>query len=295
MKIRIGVGTGGAGMDAAGLSKLADDIVTFGLDSIWISEILTAPGLDPLVALAWVAAHNPSIKLGTTMLLPGRNPVRLAGQIAALSHLAGPRLFCTFVPGLSEGAEKSAIGVTTKLRGQWIETYLPLLHRLWQGERVSFTDENYHFEEVAITPLPSENPLEIWLGGMAKSALVRCGRFADGWLPARCTPAQAARGKKIVEEAADEAGREISDEHYGVSLAYSLEPLSENQRQALVARNPEADPNEIIPVGYDALSELLSAFIAEGFSKFVLRPLVPPATWHREIDGLATHVGGLQT
>ena len=79
MKVRIGVGLGvDPGDDSAGLAGLVDDLDELGFDSIWLPEVLTAPTLDPLVALAFAAAHNPQLKLGTTMLLPGRNLVRLA-------------------------------------------------------------------------------------------------------------------------------------------------------------------------------------------------------------------------
>ena len=67
MKIRIGVGTGGAPSTAEALADLVRGLDELGFDSLWLSEVLTAPVLDPLVGLAWAAASNPRLKLGTTM------------------------------------------------------------------------------------------------------------------------------------------------------------------------------------------------------------------------------------
>ena len=72
-----------------------------------------------------------------------------------------------------------------------------------------------------MSPLPVQQPLEFWTGGMVPAALRRCGRFADGWLPSSCTPSEVAAAKAVIDEAAAEAGRTISAEHFGVSIAYA--------------------------------------------------------------------------
>jgi alkanesulfonate monooxygenase SsuD/methylene tetrahydromethanopterin reductase-like flavin-dependent oxidoreductase (luciferase family) len=112
MKVRIGVSVGvGATTDVGVLGQLVDDLDELDFDSLWLPEVLTVPALDPLVALAFAAAHNPRLKLGTTMLLPGRNPVRLAKELATLDMLSGGRLLVTFVPGLPRSPEAEAVGV----------------------------------------------------------------------------------------------------------------------------------------------------------------------------------------
>jgi len=50
---------------------------------------------------------------------------------------------------------------------------------------------------------------------MAPASLERCGRMADGWLPAMCTPAEVVAGRAVIDEAAERAGRAISPEHFG--------------------------------------------------------------------------------
>ena len=101
MKIRIGVGAGGASASAEALGELVGGLDGLGFDSLWLSEVLTGPVLDPMVGLAWAAASNPRLKIGTTALLPGRNVLRLAKQLASLDRLSGGRLLVTLVPGLT--------------------------------------------------------------------------------------------------------------------------------------------------------------------------------------------------
>src|SRR5438876_356009 len=192
MKIRIGVGAGGAISTPDALGELVTGLDQLGFDSLWLSEVLTAPVLDPLVGLAWAAASNPRLKLGTTMLLPGRNVVQLAKQLASLDVLCRGRLLVTLVPGLTYAPERDAVGIDPKRRGAFIDDALPLLRRLWAGETVSHEGAVGSFRDVKLSPLPVQQPLEVWLGGTAPAALERCGRLSDGWLPSLCTPEEAA-------------------------------------------------------------------------------------------------------
>jgi probable F420-dependent oxidoreductase len=293
MKIRIGVGAGGGSATPETLGELVAGLDEFGFDSLWLSEVLTGPVLDPLVGLAWAASSNPRVKLGTTMLLPGRNVVRLAKQLASLDVLSRGRLLVTLVPGLTHAPEREAIGVDPKHRGAVIEETLPLLRRLWAGETVSHDGAGGYFREVTCWPRPVQQPLEVWLGGTAPAALERCGRLSDGWLPSLCTPEEAAAGRDVIEEAAARAGRRISSEHFGVSIGYAGAPIEPATARIMSARRPRA--LELTPVGVPALRKLIEQFIAVGFSKFVVRPVSAPASWRAELEGLATAVGDLQT
>jgi probable F420-dependent oxidoreductase len=295
VKVRIGVGTGlGAASGAREFAALIDDLDRLGFDSIWLPEILTAPTPDPLVAMAFTAAHNPHLKVGTTMLLPGRNLVRLAKELATLDVLSDGRLLLTFVPGLPRGPEVAAVGVAPSDRGAVIDEALPLLRRLFAGEKVTHHGGSFDLDEVVLAPSPLQQPLEFWTGGMTPAALERCGRLADGWLPSSCTPDEAARGRVEVEKAAAHAGREISGEHFGVSLAYSPGPLADEARRLVAATRKGVDPDQVVPQGLEALRVTLERFVSVGFSKFVVRPLVPPASWHDELEALADAVLELQ-
>lgn len=299
MKVRIGVGTGVAPqMEGPEFGRLVDDIEQLGFDSIWLPEILTAPAIDPLVGLAFAAAHNPRLKLGTTMLLPGRNLVRLAKSLAGLDRLASGRLLVTFVPGLPRAVESAAAGTDPHRRGPAMDEMLPLLRRLWAGESVTHHGEAADLDEVSISPLPLQQPLEFWTGGMVPAALRRCGRFADGWLPSACTPPEVAMAKVSIDEIASEAGRTISPEHFGVSIGYARRPLSAQMKRGLSSLRRGVDPEQVVPVGIDGLRALLEQFLEVGFSKFVVRPVEPvdgPGAMRSELAALAEGVLDLQT
>src|SRR6266850_463860 len=264
MKIRIGVGAAGAASTPEALAELVAAVDTLGFDSLWLSEVLTGPVLDPIVGLSWAAASSPRLKLGTTMLLPGRNVLRLAKQLASLDVLCKGRLLVTLVPGLTYPPEREAIGVDPKRRGAVIDE-----------------------------PLPVQQPLEVWLGGTVPAALERCGRLSDGWLPSLCTPDEAAAGRIVIDEAAARAGRSISSEHFGMSIGYARAPIDPATARVMTARRPRSV--ELTPVGLPALRALIERFIAVGFSKFVVRPVAPPASWRAELEALSAAVGDLQT
>ncbi len=296
MKVRIGIGMGvTTGRTDASFARIIDDLDQLGFDSVWLPEVLTAATLDPLVGLAFAAAHNPRLKLGTTMLLPGRNPVRLAKELATLDVLSEGRLLCTFVPGLPRQPETGAAGVAGPDKAAVMDEMLPLLRELWSGRSVSHHGRSGQFDEVTLSPLPVQEPLEFWTGGMVPAALRRCGRLADGWLPSACTPAEVAAGRAVIDAAAAEVGREISSEHFGVSIAYASEPLSPSAARALGSARRGVDPADVVPVGIDGLRAMLEAFLAVGFSKFVVRPLAEPGSWRSELEALATGVLDLQT
>src|SRR5467141_880286 len=277
MKVRIGIGAAGASSTPEALHELVSGLDDLGFDSLWVSEVLTGPVLDPVVSLAWAAARSPRLKLGTTMLLPGRHVLRLAKQLASLDVLCKGRLLVTLVPGLTYAPERDAIGVDPKRRGAVIDEALPLLRRLWAGETVSHDGAVGSFRDVKLSPLPVQQPLEVWLGGTVPAALERCGRLSDGWLPSQCTPEEASAGRAVIEDVAAKAGRSISSEHFGVSLGYARAPIDPNMDRVMTARRPRSV--ELTPVGFPALRASIERFLAVGFSKFVVRPVVAPTSW----------------
>ncbi len=108
-------------------------------------------------------------------------------------------------------------------------------------------------------------------------------------------PQEVAAARVAIDDAAAEAGRSISPEHFGVSLAYATEPLSPSALRALGSSRRGVDPTEVVPVGMAGLRAMLEQFIAVGFSKFVVRPLAQPVSWRAELESLAKGVLDLQT
>lgn len=297
MKIRIGISAGGDDLGPDAMVALGQAVAEYGFDSVWLPEVLSRPGPDPLVGLAWLSGACPGLKIGTTMLLPGRNLVWLAKAIGTLDQLSRGRFLLTFVPGLAIGGERTAVGIPPSERGALMEEALPVLRRFWAGESVSHDGPSGSFTDVSVSPRPVQVPFDVWLGGNVPSALDRCGRLGDGWIPSLCTPAEASKGKKVIDEVAAANGRSISPEHFGISVAYVPVGTDYNSEAvAALARRAKGRPlDQLLPIGLDALRALLESFLDVGFSKFIVRPMAAPGAWSRELEALATGVGDLQT
>ena len=139
------------------------------------------PILDPLLALAHVAAHTERILLGTgVILLPQRNPLVLAKQVASLDVLSGGRLILGIGVAYLE-PEMTAIGVPMEGRGSRSDEYLAAMRSLWEDEDPAFHGKYADFEGVDAHPRPVQRPLPVVVGGHTERAFLRAARHADGW------------------------------------------------------------------------------------------------------------------
>lgn len=147
-----------------------------------------APWIDAIVALALCAAATTRIEFGTGVLvLPQREPVILAKQLATIDAACGGRLFVGVGAGwLAE--EYEALGVSFEGRGQRMDEWITLLRDLWSGEPSAFTGEHYSLPEGVLTyPTPPDR-IPILVGGMSRAALHRAAS-ADGWFALQHTDA----------------------------------------------------------------------------------------------------------
>ena len=274
---------------------LLADLERLGFDSIWLPETMLGGSFDPIVGLTHAAARTTKLKIGTHLVVPGRSPVRLARELANLDRLSGGRLLITAVLGLPDADEVAAQAVEKSQRGAMLEEVVELMRRLWRGETVTHQGEHYTLSNARVDPLPVQEPIEIWFGGQLPGALRRAGRMSDGYLPGLCTPAEAAGFKVAVEEAAIDAGRSMDPEHFGVNLSYNRGPLPEAAVEGLRKRRADLDPEEVVPTSPEALRDKVAEWQAAGYSKFLLRPLVAPDDWTKELETLAEDILGMQT
>lgn len=297
MKVRVAFGLGtGAVAHAGRFGDVVDQLEDTGWDSLWLSERLTGPAPDPLLALAVAAGRTRRLKLGTSVLVvPGRNPVALAKALATLDRLSDGRLLPAVGLGAADPLEHQAFGVTREERSPIFDEVVPLLRQLWTGEPVHHEGPRFPLDGVAVRPTPLQDPLEVWLGGIAPSELRRVGRLGDGWLPSFVTPEEAAAARTAVEAAATTAGRTIDPEHWGALVLYARDGLPERFRAALATRRPGLDPATVVPDTLDGVRRQLEGFIAYGFSKLVVVPAAETADPTAEIAALADAVLDLQT
>lgn len=298
MKVRIGIGLG-----THTLAGTAETFVPFvrraeevGFDSLWLSERLTGDAPDPLVALGVAAGCTTRLKLGTGVLVvPGRNPVVLAKEMASLDALSGGRFLPAVGLGQPSSVEHRAFGVERGERAAWLDEALPLLRRLWTEDDVHHTGERFEVEGVTVRPRPVQAPIEVWLGGRARSELRRCGRLGDGWLASFTTPDEVRSGWDLVNATAAEHARAIDPEHLGVIVAYARDRVPERVGALLRARDAGVGADEVVPVGIDALRERIAAFTEVGASKFVVIPIEEPDDWDAELIEVAEAVLSLET
>ena len=288
MKVRIGVAAGsGATDDPKGYLALVDALDDLGYDSIWVPDVITGPVFDPIAALGVAAGRRERLKIGSHLIVPGRDPVRLAKELATLDQLSDGRLLLLFVLGLRTPEELDAQAVEAKARTSMLTEALHIMRTLWAGEELSFEGEHHRYRSVRLAVRPVQDPLEVWLGGQVPAALRRCGRLGEGWMPGLCTPTEAAEAREAITAAATEAGREIDGEHYGMNLSWVDSSIDDEVRANIEARRPGFDPANVIGVGASGLAERIEAFCEVGFSKFVIRPARTPESWPRAVESVA--------
>jgi len=297
VKVRIGFGLGTrASTDADRFAELVTTLERLRFDSLWLSERVTGDCPDPIVALGVAAGLTTRIKFGFSVLVvPGRNPMLLAKELATLDRLSGGRLLPAFGLGAVDPGEQQAFGVERGERSARFDEMIPLLRRFWLGETVDHEGPFHHYTAATVRPLPVQEPLEIWLGGIAPSELRRCGRLGDGWLPSFCTPDDVRAGIDKIRRHAAESDREIDPEHFGALIPYTDGPIPEIVAAAVARRRAGIDPTRVIATGTDGLRTMIDQHLEAGGSKFVVVPVTEPTGWVDHLGALAEALLPLQT
>jgi len=182
--------------DPAVAAKVAAAAEAAGFESLWTGEHVVLPDpqvppspappatpiLDPAVALAFLAAHTRTIRLGTgIVILPQRNPLVLAKQLASLDVLSKGRLIFGIGVGYLK-PEFDALGIPFEKKGARSEEYLAAMLALWTMEKPAFEGQFVSFAGIQAMPRPVQKPHpEIVFGGHTPEAFRRAARLAKGW------------------------------------------------------------------------------------------------------------------
>jgi probable F420-dependent oxidoreductase len=167
-----------------------------GFESLWVGEHVvlpdplvpppymacTDPILDPLLSLAFLAAHTTTIALGTGVLvLPQRNPLVLAKELASLDVLSKGRIIVGIGVGYLE-PEMRAVGVPMEHRGSRADEYLRAMIALWTQDKPQFQGHYLNFRDIQAYPRPVQQPYPpIVVAGRSAAAHRRAARFGHGW------------------------------------------------------------------------------------------------------------------
>jgi probable F420-dependent oxidoreductase len=293
MKIRIAVATTNTPADRNGLVDLVEGLEKRRFDTLWLSDTPLTSGVEPLTALAIASGHADRLKLGTNVVIPGRNPLLLAKQLAHLDRLTDGRLLLAFMPGIGSPRERAALGATGLDRNRLLAETIDLCRAWWSGDAVTGEYQDYRYDDVRVGPAPVQEPLEVWLGGNGPKGLALTATHGDGWLGSRATPEQAGGHRTTIEQLAADAGRHIDDDHFGISIPYAQDEL-DDALVAAVMKRCDADRRDILPIGAEELTELLQRHVDAGITKFVLRPMSLPDGWDAELDYLVEHALPIQ-
>lgn len=163
---------------------------------------------DPLMWLSFVAARTSRIRLATGILiLPQRNPVVLAKELATLDRMSGGRVELGIGVGWLE-EEFDAIGVPFEGRGRRTDDYVAAMRALWAEESATYQGEFVDFTDCIMRPRPLRGTVPIHVGGHSEAAARRAGRLGDGFFPGKGSHDDLARFFEIVRTTAVENDRD---------------------------------------------------------------------------------------
>lgn len=229
MKVGLAFGSS-VGLDGASALDLVRRAESSGFESVWGGEHVIMPSNfdskypytpdgkipaepdtqipDPLIWLAYVSAAAPSLRLGTCILIvPQRNPLILAKELATLDQLSGGKVEL----GLGVGwlkEEFDALGVDWARRGARNDEYVEAMRALWAGPHAEYHGEFVDFPKVTSSPRPVNGDIPILVGGDSDAAIRRAVKMADGFFPGEGDAKQLGALITRLRQAAESAGRD---------------------------------------------------------------------------------------
>jgi probable F420-dependent oxidoreductase len=211
----------GAATTPETLASTARAAEAAGFESLWAGEHVALPdpqvppspmapqdpALDPLLALAWAASCTSTLRLATgIIILPQRNPVVLAKEVASLDVLSAGRLTLGVGVGYLE-PEFRAIGADFEHRGAVTDEFLDAMDHLWYDEHPEFHGDFADFAGIDAYPRPVQRPLPVVIGGHTPRAYRRAIARGHGWYGFAATPESAAASIAGLEAAASRTPR----------------------------------------------------------------------------------------
>lgn len=224
----------GMGSTATGARELATVAEQSGFESLWTVEHVVVPSgyesaypydrsgkmaggaeefdlPDPLIWLAYVAAVTETIRLATGILiLPQRNPLITAKEVATIDALSGGRM----ILGVGVGwlrEEFDALGVPFADRGRRHDDYVEAMRSLWRDDKASVHNTYASFDNCISRPRPTNGTVPIVVGGHTVKAAQRAAKLGDGFFPGSGTVDELTSLFDVVRSECVAAGRDPSE------------------------------------------------------------------------------------
>jgi probable F420-dependent oxidoreductase len=191
---------------------------------------------ESVTTLSYLAGLLRSARLGVAcLMLPCRNPIYAAKQIATLDVLSGGRLDLGVgigSPATIKSREFEVVGVDKSLRGKICDDYIRAMQAIWTSHPSSYEGRFVSFRDAEIFPKPAQKPHPpIWVGGWTEAAMKRTARLGDGWLPAWLTPEDIGRCYRQLKEMAGQFGRDGEAIQLGIEVYASVDEDSANAKR----------------------------------------------------------------
>lgn len=163
---------------------------------------------DPLIWMTYAAAVTTKLRFLTgVLILPQRNPLVLAKELATLDYMSGGRVDLGVGIGwLRE--EMEAIGVPFGERGRRTDESIEAMRALWDRDDASYEGKHFAFKGMSCNPKPVRGRVPIIIGGHSEPAARRAAKLGDGFFPATGSPVDVAPLFALMKQQAAQYGRD---------------------------------------------------------------------------------------
>ena len=169
--------------------QMAETAERAGYDSVWVGDSITSkPRLEPLTAMAAIAARTSRVKVGTAVLLNAlRHPVHLAHSAATIDNISAGRTILGLGAGRGNNQmfidEHAAVGVPIEERAPRMEESIRVMRALWTGKPVTCDGEFYPLNDVTLEPGPVQSSIPLWISSnWVRRGLARVAELGDAWI-----------------------------------------------------------------------------------------------------------------
>lgn len=240
----LGIATGTEGLmypipyssarDVVELSVYAEKL---GFHSVWGNDHITTQNYvreefdqppryyAPLLELAAIAERTTTLKVATALLvIPFRNPLVMAKEIATLDQLSGGRLLL----GVGLGAYREEVeaefggAAAGMVRGEMLDESIEIMHQLFTQDNVTYHGKYFDIQHAQSFPHPVQDPFAFYFGGNSTKGYKRVAKWGTGWLPALLTPEEIKSGVEAIAAECEAVGRSIKDIEIAPQISVSI-------------------------------------------------------------------------
>ena len=258
MRFGIALPTYPVGATIAGVVAVAQAAERLGFASVWTTDHVIMPPeqagpyreiLEPLMTLAYLAALTERVKLGISVIVvPQRNGIVLAKELATLDHLANGRLIVGVGAGWNAD-EFAMLGYADRFhrRGAFLDETIVVWRHLWTAPDQPFSGAFYDLPAAAFGPPPVQpGGPPIWVGGSSVGARRRAGRVGAAWHPVGTPVGEIVEQATVVREAAEAVGVAMPEIAPRLPIAFGSAPAGQMTAGRLSVL--QGEPEELVAV-----------------------------------------------